>query len=153
MKKSTKKGLFHLNEKLKKSSHLRNLRSNHLKSNLRKKIFVHCIKLVNLSLNELKTISKIRGIKGYESMSEERLLAVLNESESVKEIEKNFDDARIEKIKKDFNKLRERLSVPKTKEIKRDLYRIQNKKNLSTQTIETIEKKLSKLKKYDDYDE
>ena len=109
--------------------------------------------MVNLSLNELKTISKIRGIKGYESMSEERLLTVLNESESVKEIEKNFDDARIEKIKKDFNKLRDRLSVPKTKEIKRDLYRMQNKKNLSTQTIETIEKSLSKLKKYDDYDE
>ena len=66
--------------------------------------------MVNLSLNELETVTKIRGIKGYKSMSEERLLSVLNESESVKESEKNFDDARIEKIKKDFNKLRDILS-------------------------------------------
>ena len=52
--------------------------------------------MVNLSLNELKTIAKISGINGYESMSEERLLSVLNESEPVKESEKNFYDARIE---------------------------------------------------------
>ena len=46
----------------------------------------------------------------------------------MKESEKKFDDARIEKIKKDFNKLRYRLSKPKIKEIRRDLYRIENKK-------------------------
>ena len=39
---------------------------------------------------------------GYKSISEERLLSVLNESESAKESEKNFDDARIEKIKNIF---------------------------------------------------
>ena len=50
---------------------------------------------------------KKRGIKGYKSMSEERLLSSADESESVEEREKNFDDARIEKIKKDFNKLRD----------------------------------------------
>ena len=109
--------------------------------------------MVNLSLNELKTITKIRGIKGYKSMSEERLLSVLNGSESVKESEKIFDDARIEKIKKDFNKLRDRLSKPKIKEIRKDLYRTENKKNLSIQKIENIEKNLSKLKKYHDYDD
>ena len=49
--------------------------------------------------------NKIRGIKGYKSMSEERLLSALNESELVKECGKNFDDASIEKVKKDFNKL------------------------------------------------
>ena len=32
----------------------------------------------------MKTIAKIRGINGYKSMSEERLLSVLNESESEK---------------------------------------------------------------------
>ena len=61
-----------------------------------------------------KLISKSRGIKGYKSMPEERLLSFLNESESVKESEKNFDDGRIEKIKKYFNELRDR----------KDLYRI-----------------------------
>ena len=69
--------------------------------------------MLNLSLNKLKVIAKIRRIKGYKSMSEERLIYSINESESVKKSEKNFDDARIEKIKKDFNKLRDRLSKPK----------------------------------------
>ena len=36
--------------------------------------------MVNLSLNELKAIAKLRGVKGFKSMSEERLLNVLNES-------------------------------------------------------------------------
>ena len=40
-------------------------------------------------------------------MSEEILVNYINESESVKESEKNFDGTRIEKIKKDFNKLRD----------------------------------------------
>ena len=93
--------------------------------------------MVNLSLNELKTIAKIRGIKGYKSMSEEKLLSVFNEWKSVKESGKNYDDARIEKIKKDFNKLRDRLSKPKIKD-RKDLHRIENKKNLSSQKIKKI---------------
>ena len=48
----------------------------------------------------MKLIAKSRDIKGYKSMSEERLLSSLNESESVKESEKNFDDARIKRSKK-----------------------------------------------------
>ena len=36
----------------------------------------------NLSLNELKQIMKMRRIKGYKSMSKERLLSALDESES-----------------------------------------------------------------------
>ena len=48
----------------------------------------------------MKTIAKIRGIKGYKSISEERLLSALNESKSVKDSRKNFDDARIRKMKK-----------------------------------------------------
>ena len=38
----------------------------------------------NLSLNELKLIANIRGIKGYEKMSEDKLLSALNKSESMK---------------------------------------------------------------------
>ena len=85
--------------------------------------------MLKLTSDELKTIAEIRGIRGYESMSEERLLSSLNESESAKESDKNLDDASIEKIKKEFNKLRDRLSKPKIKEIRQDLYRIKNKKN------------------------
>ena len=84
--------------------------------------------MLNLSLNELKLIAKSRGIKGYKNMSEERLLSSLNESESVKETEKNFDDARIEKIKKDFNELRD-----KTKEIEKKFLRLE--KNISKLNI------------------
>ena len=32
----------------------------------------------NLSIIDLKLIAKIRGIKGYESMSEDKLLSALN---------------------------------------------------------------------------
>ena len=60
--------------------------------------------MVNLSLDELKTVAKIRGIKGYKVMSAERLLSVRNESGPLKESEKNFDDAKIENIKNDFSK-------------------------------------------------
>ena len=45
-----------------------------------------------LSLNELKLIAKSRDIKGYKSMSEERLLSALNASKLVKESQKNFDN-------------------------------------------------------------
>ena len=40
--------------------------------------------MLKLPLNELKAIAKIRDIKGYNSMSEERFLSFLNKSESVK---------------------------------------------------------------------
>ena len=51
------------------------------------------------SLNELKQIAEMRGIRSYKIMSDERLISSINELESVKESGKNFDDARIEKIK------------------------------------------------------
>ena len=53
-------------------------------------------------------------------MSKEWLLSAPNESESVKESEKNFDGAKIEKIKKGFNDLRDRFSRPKIKESRKD---------------------------------
>ena len=55
-----------------------------------------------LSLNELKQTAKLRGIKGYKSISEERLVSSINESEPVKESEKTFGDAKIEKDQKRF---------------------------------------------------
>ena len=66
-------------------------------------------------------------------MSEEGLSSFLNESELLKESEKNFDGARLEKIKKDFNEIRDRLSKPRIKEIRKDLYRIENKKMKETE--------------------
>ena len=48
--------------------------------------------MLNLLSKELKAIARIRGIKGYKNMSEDRLLSALKASESLKESEKNFDD-------------------------------------------------------------
>ena len=42
------------------------------------------LKDLKLSLKELKTIAKIRGIKGYKSMSEDEILSAFNLSKPVK---------------------------------------------------------------------
>ena len=72
--------------------------------------------MLNLSLNELTLVTKVRGIKGYKSMSKEILLSALSESESVRSatplIKNSFDDERLKKIRKDFNELRDRFSNP-----------------------------------------
>ena len=96
----------------------------------------------NLSLNELRQIAKMRRIKGYKNMSKERLLNALDESESAK----SLNNAKIEKIKEDFNKLRDMLLKPKIKEIGKNLYEIKNK-NLSESKTEEIEKNLLELEK------
>ena len=70
-------------------------------------------------------------------MPEERLLSSPKESESAKESEKNFDNTRIEKIKNGFNELRDSFKS-KREEIRKDLYKIENKKNLSTPKIKEI---------------
>ena len=56
--------------------------------------------MLNLSLNELKQIAKMRRTKGYESMSKEGLSA-LDESKSAGS-GNNFNNARIKKIKSFF---------------------------------------------------
>ena len=63
----------------------------------------------NLSLNELKQIATMRHIKNYKNMSKERLLSALEESESAAN-GNDFNNARIKKIKEDFNKLRDNKS-------------------------------------------
>ena len=86
--------------------------------------------MLNLLLNELKLIARSRHIKGYKSMSKERLLSALNESQLV-ESEKNLDIARIKKIGEVFNESEDKFLKPKTKETSRNLYEIENEKNLS----------------------
>ena len=42
--------------------------------------------MVDLSTKELKAIAKIRGIKGYKSMSEDELLCALTSSKPLKKV-------------------------------------------------------------------
>ena len=65
----------------------------------------------NLSLDELKQISKMRRIKGYKSISKETLLSALDESE------RNFNNARTKKIREDFNNLKDKILKPKLKKL------------------------------------
>ena len=116
------------------------------KQPFKKELYLFIYSIKNLSLNGLKLITKSMGIKGYKSMSEERLISSINES--VKESENNFDDARIETIKKDFNELGDK----KIKEIRKNLYRIKSK-NKREKSFLKLEKHLPKLKKYYDYDD
>ena len=67
--------------------------------------------MLNLSLNELKQITKMRRIKGYKNMFKERLLNALDESESAK----SLNNAKIEKIKEIFYKLSDRFLKTKNK--------------------------------------
>ena len=54
-------------------------------------------------------------------------MSVLSESESLKS-KKKLDNAKIKKIREDFNKLRTRFLKQKIKEIRKNLYEIENKK-------------------------
>ena len=105
--------------------------------------------MLNLSPKELKAFARIRGIKGYKSMSEDRLLSALKASESLKISEKNFDDTkpkiffcklRIEKIRKKFYELRYKCSKSEINEIRRNLYEIENRKNLFAPKYKRLKK-------------
>ena len=93
----------------------------------------------------------MRRIKGYKNItSKERSLIAFDESESAK----SLDSAKIEKIRKDFNKLKDRILKPKIKEIRKNRYEIKDK-NLSELEMEEteknfleLEKSLSNFKKY-----
>ena len=131
------------------------------------------LKYLNLSSEESKEIVKLlaekRGIKDSENMSEDRMLSAPKESKSLKESENNFDitkpeinfsKSRIEKIRKKINDSRHKFSKPKIKEIRRNLYELENEKNLSLPNIKeigkiliTLEENLLKTKKYYDHDE
>ena len=74
--------------------------------------------MLDLSLNELQLIAKSRGIKNYKSKSEDKLIKILSEPKP-----------KIEEIRKRFSELRDKFSKSKIKEIRRNLYKIENDKN------------------------
>ena len=58
---------------------------------------------------------------------------------------KKLDNAKT--IREEFNKLKGRFLKPKTKEIRRNLFEIENKKNFSESKIKQIEKIFSNQKR------
>ena len=121
------------------------------------------LKDLELSSEELKAIGKIRGIKGYKSMSKGELLSALTQSKPAKKGKKpktNFSKARTEEIRKEFNESRYKFSKLKIKEIRKNLYEIENEKKPCESKIKEIERNpteleenLFKTKKYYDYDD
>ena len=92
--------IINIKERSKEKSIKRQQKANSYKKNF----FALHIKMLNISLKELKKIAKMRRIKGYKSMSKEKLLSAFGESEcnSIESAgsRSNFNNARIKKIEK-----------------------------------------------------
>ena len=76
------------------------------------------LSMLDITLDKLKFVAKSRGIKGYKTMSEERLLSALSKPELIKN---NFDNERLKKIREDLDKSRHRFSKSEIKEIIKNL--------------------------------
>ena len=99
----------------------------------------------------VELLAQKRGIQGYENMSNDELSHVLKVSE-------NENYVRIEKIREENKKLSHKFSRQELKEIKKNLYKIENKKGISTSKktekyLNKLEEKIYKLNKYYDYDD
>ena len=96
-------------------------------------------------------------------MSRYELLSIIfpsKKAKKCKETKTSFPKARIEEIREEFNELRYKFSKLKLKEIRKNLYEIENVKNLSESKIKETEKNLTELeenllksKKYYEYDD
>ena len=126
-------------------------------SNDPKNVFVFCsIRVLKLTLNELKLVAKSRGNKDYENKSEDDLIKILSEPKTKRSLSKK----KIRDIRKDFNRSRYKFSKSEIKEVRKNLYNIKTPKNLSESELSKIEKNLFELeeslsspKKYHDYDD
>ena len=113
------------------------------------------LKNIILSPEESKDIAELlaqkRGIEDYENMSNDELYDALRASENEKYI-------RIAKIREEIKKLQHKFSRQELKEIKKNLYEIENKKGRSTSKktrkyLNKLEEKIYELNKYYDYDD
>ena len=112
--------------------------------------------MISLSLNELKLVAKSKGIKDHKNKFENKLIKTLSEPK----LKTCISKTKIKKFSEKINELKDKVSKPEIKEIRRNIYNVKKQKNLSAQKIKEIEKdlfelenNLSKLKKYYGYDD
>ena len=87
-------------------------------------LYVSHIRMINLSLNELKLITKSRDIKGFKEKSEEDLIKILSKLKP----NINLSKKKIKEIEKDFRELRHRFSKSKINRFRRSLYNMKIRK-------------------------
>ena len=80
------------------------------------------IRIINLSLNELKLIAQNRNISDYENKSEKDLIKALSEPKPKIRINKN----NLKEIRKDFYELRHKFSKKEIDRYRKAFYDIKN---------------------------
>ena len=130
-------------------------------------IFCFCfwsnMRMMNLSLDELRLIAQIRNISDYQSKSNEDLIKALSEPEPdtkpkadtkanpepepEPKIEIKFSRRKLKKLRKDFDELRHKFSKTEIDEYRKVFYIAKNYKNLPESEIKKINKSFNKLKK------
>ena len=125
------------------------------KQNISKNELRKAEKLQDKSIDELQGIAKLRGIKNYDNLTKEDLIFSLLKSESSpaeRNYMKYFNESTNDKIKSKINYIRIILSrlgnivtENERKKIKKELYEIEKKDNLSDNEKEKIYNDLVKL--------
>ena len=120
------------------------------------------MRMINLSLKELRLIAKSRNISDYKNKSKEDLTEALRELEPKPDtkpkalkitpkpepkMEIKVNRKKLEKLRKDFDELRHKFSKKEIKEYRKAFYVAKNKKYLSESEIKKTNKNLTKLKK------
>ena len=119
---------------------------------IKKNVLVN-IRIINLSLNELKLVAQNRNIISYESKPKKDLVKALSKPKL--KIRKN--KKKLKEIRKDFDELRHKFSETKAHKYRRVCYDIENYRHLYTPNIknfrhisesgvEEVRKNLNKLK-------
>ena len=101
--------------------------------------------MINLSLDELRLIAQSRNIRDYENKSKKDLLRALSDPKSKPKI--RINKKQLEKIRKDFNKLRHKFSKKEADKYRKAFYVIKIYRHLSTSEIEEARKNLVEIRK------
>ena len=104
------------------------------------------IKMINLSLDELRLVAQIRNISNYENKSKKDLIKALSEPQPKPEPKPKIMNKKFEEIWKDFNEFRHRFSKKEIDRYRKAFYDIKDYKHLSISEIKKASKNLTKLK-------